>query len=64
MIYFETNDEKKILISATAAQEFMNLVAEELKEKSYRGDLVVDENNNVTALMKIYGTIIIQKEVF
>ena len=63
MIYFEKEGEK-ILISATASTSFMKLVAEELKEYGMRGELVVDENNNVNAEIRIYGSIIIKKQVF
>ena len=63
MVYFESED-KKIPMSPAVTTEFQKLVAEELRERSYRGDLVVGDDDKVVALIRIYGNIIIEKEVF
>ena len=63
MVYFES-EEKKIPMSANVTAEFQKLVAEELRERSYRGDLIVGDDDKVVALIKIYGNIIVEKEVF
>ena len=62
MIYIEIEG-KKIAISDRTSTEFNNVVKEELKDKSYRGDLV-NEDGRVFARMSIYGTLMVEEEVF
>ena len=63
MVYFEIDGEK-IAIGETSSPALNKIVKRVLKEKSYRGDLMVNEDDKIVAKVDLYGSIIVEKEMF
>ena len=63
MVYFEIDGEK-IAIGETSSPALNKIVKRVLREKSYRGDLMVNEDDKIVAKVDLYGSIIVEKEMF
>ena len=63
MVYFEIDGEK-IAIGETSSPALNNIVKKVLREKSYRGDLMVNEDDKIVAKVDLYGSVIVEKEMF
>ena len=63
MVYFEIDGEK-IAIGETSSPALNKIVKRVLKEKSYRGDLMVNEDDKIVAKVDLYGSVIVEKEMF
>ena len=63
MIYFEIDGEK-VALGETSSPALNKIVKRVLKEKSYRGDLSVNEDDNIVAKVDLYGSLIVEKEMF
>ncbi len=63
MVFFQT-DKGKTSLSATSTQELNDLVKSELADAPYRGNIITNEDGRITVEIKIFGTIIVEKEVF
>lgn len=63
MVYFEIDGEK-IAIGETSSPALNKIVKRVLREKSYRGDLMVNEDDKIVAKVDLYGSVIVEKEMF
>ena len=63
MVYFEIDGEK-IAIGETSSSALNKIVKRVLREKSYRGDLMVNEDDKIVAKVDLYGSVIVEKEMF
>ena len=63
MVYFEIDGEK-VAIGETSSPALNKIVKRVLREKSYRGDLMVNEDDKIVAKVDLYGSIIVEKEMF
>ena len=63
MIYFEIDGEK-VAIGETSSPALNKIVKRVLREKSYRGDLMVNEDDKIVAKVDLYGSVIVEKEMF
>ena len=63
MVYFEIDGEK-IAIGETSSPALNKIIKRVLKEKSYRGDLMVNEDDKIVAKVDLYGSVIVEKEMF
>lgn len=63
MVYFEIDGEK-IAIGETSSPELNKVVKRVLREKAYRGDLLVNEDDKIVAKVDLFGSIIVEKEMF
>ena len=63
MVYFEIDGEK-IAIGETSSPALNKIVKRVLKEKAYRGDLMVNEDDKIVAKVDLYGSVIVEKEMF
>ena len=63
MVYFEIDGEK-VAIGETSSPALNKIVKRVLREKSYRGDLLVNEDDKIVAKVDLYGSIIVEKEMF
>ena len=63
MVYFEIDGEK-VAIGETSSPALNKIVKRVLREKSYRGDLMVNEDDKIVAKVDLYGSVIVEKEMF
>ena len=63
MVYFEIDGEK-IAIGETSSHALNKIIKRVLREKSYRGDLMVNEDDKIVAKVDLYGSVIVEKEMF
>ena len=63
MVYFEIDGEK-IAIGETSSPALNKIVKRVLREKSYRGDLMVNDDDKIVAKVDLYGSVIVEKEMF
>ena len=63
MVYFEIDGEK-IALGETSSPALNKIVKRVLREKSYRGDLMVNDDDKIVAKVDLYGSVIVEKEMF
>ena len=63
MVYFEIDGEK-VAIGETSSPALNKIVKRVLREKSYRGDLMVNEDDKIVAKVDLYGSLIVENEMF